>query len=102
MMGAYPMNAAKLLEAITLELKLARTLLELADPDLGDPTDAEGAARVIQHGRTALEAARTFMPSAKLAATELAYLESELTYLEEAFEVRCKREGKSKGRARSV
>jgi hypothetical protein len=39
MMETCAMDAAKLLECITIELKLAGTLLALADPDMGDPTD---------------------------------------------------------------
>jgi hypothetical protein len=88
MMETCAMDAAKLLECITIELKLARTLLALADPDMGDPTDPEGAACVIDHARTALEAVRTFMPKANLSITERAYIESELSYLERKIQAR--------------
>jgi len=82
------MDTAKLLESITIELKLARTLLELAAPDMRDPTDPEGTARVIHHARTVLEAVRTFMPKADLSLAERAYIESELSYLESEFQAR--------------
>jgi len=85
------MGAAKLLELITIELKLAHTLLELPDADQGDPTDPESAARVINHADAALEAVRSFMPKARLSATERAYIESELEYL--AREVQAHRRG---------
>ena len=91
------MDAAKLLELITLELRLAHMLLELAEADTGDPTDPEGAARIIQYGRSALEAVRTFLPAARLSVTELVYIESELSYLEAKFEARGKR-GRKSGR----
>ena len=63
------MDAAKLLECITIELKLARTLLE---------------------------AVRTFMPKANLSTTERAYIESELSYLEG--QVQARRSGEEKAR----
>lgn len=72
--GVSAMDPAKLLELITIELKLARALLELAAPDGRDPSDPEGTDRVIHHARTALEGARTFIPRANLSITERIYL----------------------------
>ena len=63
------MDAAKLLEVITIELKLARTLLE---------------------------AVRTFMPKANLSTTENACIESEFSYLEG--QVQARRSGEEKAR----
>jgi hypothetical protein len=84
--GVSAMDPTNLLELITIELKLARALLELAAPDVRDPSDPEGTDRVIHHARTALEGARTFMPKANLSMTERTYLEGELSYLEAAFQ----------------
>lgn len=76
------MDTAKLLEFITIEMQLARRLLELADWGRGDAADPEAAARAIEHAGRALEAARAFMPKADLSTAERAYIESELGYLE--------------------
>jgi hypothetical protein len=82
------MDAAKLLELMTIELKLARALLTLADSDAAESTDPEGAIRVLDLAGTALETVRTFMSEANLPAAERAYIESELTSLEKEVQTR--------------
>jgi|SRR5579862_8075369 len=76
------MDPVKLREFITIELKLARTLLQLADPGMGDPADPDGEARVIEHAYDALEMVKKFIPKAGLPQGEREYYVEELTRLE--------------------
>jgi len=79
----YSIDAEKMSEFIVFELKLARTLLQLAVTDMGYPTDTDAVARVIDHAGGALEMVRTFLPRASLPETESAYYQNELSCLEE-------------------
>ena len=76
------MNAEKMGEFIVNELKLARTLLQLAVTNMADPTDSDGEVRIIDHAGSALEMVRIFLPEANLPEREKAYYEDELSYLE--------------------
>lgn len=46
------------LDFINTELTLARTMLRIADTEMAVPADPDSAARVINHARAALQAAR--------------------------------------------
>jgi len=76
------MDVEKMSEFIVFELKLARTLLQLAITDMADPTDTDAEARVIDHAGSALEMVRIFLPRASLPETESAYYQNELSCLE--------------------
>jgi len=79
------MDAEELVQAITLQIKLAGMLLQMATPDMDDPSDVGGEARVVEHAGHALELVRTLLPGAELADRERAYFESELSRLEKDF-----------------
>ena len=76
------MDAEKLLEAISLQIKLARILLQIATPDTDDPSDVRVEARVVEHAGQALQLVRTLLRDAQVADGERAYIESELSQLE--------------------
>jgi len=88
MMKICAIDAAKLLELMTSELKLANTLLAVADPDDRDPPDPETAVRILDHAHAELEMVRIFLPAANLPAAERVYIESEVSFLEENIEAR--------------
>jgi hypothetical protein len=69
-------------EFIAIELRLARTLLQLAVTNIDDTNDHDGEGLVIDHASSALEIVRIFLPKASLSETECAYYRNELSYLE--------------------
>jgi len=77
------MNAEKMGEFIVNELKLARTLLQLAVTNMADPTDSDGEVRIIDHADSALEMVRIFLPKVNMLRAEYAYYQNELSCLEE-------------------
>ena len=86
-----PMDTPEV-DFIKSELKLAHTLLRLADTEMAVPADPDGAACAINYARTALEVARRFLPGVNMVETDRAAIEHALANLEADLQTRQTRE----------
>jgi hypothetical protein len=76
------MDAMKAFELVTMELALARKLLQAAENSAPDPQDTDSTVKALQEARRALDAARWFLAKARPAEPEPTPILNELLHLE--------------------
>jgi hypothetical protein len=82
--GLSKMQTEKIGASIIAGLKLARMLLQLSDPNVGDPNDPDGERRTIEHAACVIGIVRSLIPQAAISKADRDYYEFEVAQLEES------------------